>query len=139
LVRRDGMRLLRVVVCLVVPVLATGCAGITSLGPGGASPAAIYTDVTYPNAINPSMRYEVAFARADVELRGPVEATAQSFNVLGVVSWGDSGFGALMQSARARGADGVMNVTVDTQFKSILMLYTQVTTKLTGQAYAYKK
>ncbi|MFP4058535.1 MAG: TRL domain-containing protein [Candidatus Brocadiia bacterium] len=133
------MRRIGAIVLAVVPLLAGGCAQVVSLGPGGASPGLVITDTTYPNAVNPSMRYEIGFRPDDIELRGPVQATARSMNVLGIASWGDSGFGKLMDAARAQGADGVMNVTVDTQFKTVLFLYSEVVTKLTGQAYAYKK
>lgn len=133
------MKGLQAAVCLIVSMLVVGCAGVMSVGPGGASPGAIYTGTTYPNALNPSMEYQIAFDREDIELRGPVEAVGTSQNILGLFSSGDSGYGALMDAARARGADGVMNVTVDTQFETVLLVFTSVKTKLTGQAYSYKK
>lgn len=128
--------------CVVVAGVALGAGGcgVVSMGPGGVMPSLIYTGVTYPNALNPNMEYQIAFTRADIELKGPVEATSESAAVLGVVSWGDSGYGKLMEAARSKGADGVMNVTVDTEYKSVLgFVYSHAVTKLAGQAYSYKR
>jgi len=118
----------------------TGCAaGIRNMGPGGVAPAGWVTNVTYPNRLNPSMDYRIQLTAEDVEMLGRVSASAKSKNILGLVSSGDSGYGALLEQARLRyGADGVMNVTVDTRFFDVLGVYQEVETKLTGMAYRYK-
>lgn len=123
--------LITVAICL---ALSTGCARI---GPGGAAPGMIYSNVTYPNMVNPNMDYRITFDRDDIELLGPVHAEAESKWVFFLYSSGDSGYGALMDQARAMGADGVMNITVDTNFKWYALVYARVTMKLTGQAYRY--
>ena len=126
-------RLLCLAVCAVMATFSSGCAGVISLGPGGASPGFIYNEVTYPNALNPGMRYQIDFDRSDIRLGKMVEAEAKSYNLLGIVGWGDSGYGDLMDAARREGADGVMNVTIDTRYNNVLGVYACVTTKLTGQ------
>jgi hypothetical protein len=129
---------------LILPLLIMlglcGCvSGVASLGPGGATPGLIYSGVTYPNMINPGMEYRINFDRSDIELLGPVEATASSVNILYFFAYGDSGYAPLMDQARAKNADGVMNLTVDTRYKNIFFFFTRVTTKLTGQAYRYTR
>lgn len=114
-------------------------AGCARIGPGGAAPGFIYSNVTYPNLLNPNMEYRIVFDREDIELLGVVEATAPSRWVAFVFSSGDSGYGELMKKARAMGADGVMNVTIDTNFQWYFLLYAKVTTKLTGVAYRYRR
>ncbi len=115
------------------------CAGCASIGPGGAAPGFIFSDVTYPNILNPNMDYRITFERDDIELVGPVEAEAHSSWVLFLFSWGDSGYGSLMDNARSQGADGIMNLTVDTKFKWYMFAYAKITTRLTGMAYKYKR
>jgi hypothetical protein len=126
-----------VVMVLVAMVLGTGC--VTNMGPGGASPGLIHSSVTYPNMLNPSMQYRITFDREDIELLGYVEAEATSHWVFLVSSWGDSGYAALLEKARGLGGDGLMNVTIDTKFKSYFIFYASVTTKLTGIAYRYRR
>lgn len=116
-----------------------GCANISNLGPGGASPGIFYTNATYPNAFNPNMQYRINFDREDIELLDSVHETATSWSLLGVISWGDSGYGSVMDEARLLEADGVMNVTVDTQYMSVLGVFTAVTTKISGQAFRYRR
>ena len=119
--------------------MATGMVGCARFGPGGAAPGFIYSSVTYPNTLNPNMEYQIIFNYDDIEILGPVQATAASKWVAFVYSSGDSGYGSLMDQARAMGADGVMNVTIDTQFNWYGLVYAKVTTKLTGQAYRYRR
>ena len=118
---------------------STGCIGVTNLGPGGATPGAFYTNVAYPNQLNPNMDYQIQFDRDDIELLGPVSVDAESSTYVYVVSLGDSGYGRLMDQVRSKGGDGVMNVTIDTDYTSIFFFYANVKTHLTGQAYKYKR
>ncbi|MGF1572536.1 MAG: hypothetical protein ACFCU1_05635 [Sumerlaeia bacterium] len=117
-------------------LLQTGCA---SIGPGGAAPGFIYSDTTYPNDLNPNMQHQILFDRDDIELLGPVDASAKSTWIAFVYSGGDSGYAELMRQARAQGADGVMNVTVDTNFQWYFILFAKVTTKLSAQGYRYRR
>ncbi|MBN1515856.1 hypothetical protein JXA32_04760 [Candidatus Sumerlaeota bacterium] len=132
-------RFLQLLVLAAFIVNICGCANVMRIGPGGASPGLIFTETTYPNYLNPNMEYRINFDADDIELIGSVRSEAMSKNFLGLVSVGDSGYGELLQQARAMGADGVMNITVDTTFKNILFVYFQATTELTGQAYRYKR
>jgi len=83
------------------------------------------------------MSYRILFDRNDIELLGKVEATSSSSWYFFFVSTGDSGYARLMEEALATGGDGVMNVTVDTRYKSYFLFYAKVTTKLSGMAYRY--
>ena len=129
-------KLLRNLILITALGTLIGCA---SIGPGGAAPGFIFSDVTYPNTLNPNMDYRITFDRDDIELLGEVEAVATSKWIAFVFSKGDSGYGALMDRAQEMGADGVMNVTIDTNFKWYFIFYAKVTTKLTAQAYRYRR
>ncbi|GEM_PF-506384 len=118
-------------------LLAAGC--VSSIGPGGAAPGLFHSNVSYPNSLNPGMEYRIVFEREDIELIGPVEAQASSRWFFFVVSTGDSGYAQLMDQVRAKGGDGVMNVTIDTKYQSYLLFYAKVTTRLTGMAYRYRR
>ena len=123
---------------ILVSVGFMGC--VANMGPGGAYPGIFGGSVTYPNMMNPSMEHRVDFARSDLEILGHVSAQGTSYGVLGLVSWGDSGYGELLKQAREQGGEGVMNVVVDTGFTKFLFgAYYSVTTKLSGVAYKYKK
>jgi len=134
------MRIIMTLVLCVGALFLFGCAtGVTTMGPGGAMPALGVTNMTYPNHLNPNMDYEVTINGETIEFMDIVESEATSYNILGIVSMGDTGYSELLEKARYQGASGVMNVTVDTGYFSILGVYTEVTSKLTGQAYKYKK
>jgi len=123
---------------LTVAVAASsGC--VANIGPGGAAPGLIYSDVTYPNALNPNMSYRIEFDRDDIEILGPVESEASSRWYFFVVSSGNSGYADLMKAAREVGGDGVMNVTLDTQYSNWFLFYAKITVKLQGLAYRYKR
>ena len=57
--------------CWILPIaafallLTTSCARI---GPAGAAPALIYSNVTYPNILNPNMEYRIVFDREDIDI-----------------------------------------------------------------------
>lgn len=129
-------------VLVLLTLSSTGCA-IVRMGPGGVPPGSFFGNVTYPNELNPRMEHELRLTGEDINVIGPVDAEGTSHNVLGLASWGDSGFGVLLEEARERGGDGVMNVSVDTRFTRVGILfidfYTGVTTKLCGVAYKYKR
>ncbi len=113
----------------------SGC--VARIGPGAAAPGLFYSNVTYPNDLNPNMSYRINFERNDIEILGPVETLATSRWYFFMASAGDSGYAALLDEAREIGGDGVMNVTVDTSYKSIFLFYARVNMKLTGLAYRY--
>jgi hypothetical protein len=121
----------------VTAAASTGC--VSRYGPGGATPGLFYSNVAYPNAVNPNMDFRIVFDREDIEILGPVTAESSSKWWFFLVSHGDSGFGTLMDEVRAMGGDGVMNLTIDTQYKNVFLFYARVTTRLTGTAYRYKR
>lgn len=134
--REIFMRFILFAAACVLTLMSAGCARI---GPGGAAPGFIYSDVTYPNELNPNMSHRIVFDRDDIILMDPVSAETNSKWIAFVYSGGDSGYAELMSQARAMGADGVMNVTVDTNFKWYLIFYAQVTTRISGIAYRYRR
>ncbi len=121
----------------IVPLALTGC--VAQIGPGGAAPGLIVSNVTYPNELNPTMNHRIVFDRDDIEILQPVEAESVSKWYLFLWSTGDSGYANLMRQVKEIGGDGVMNVTVDTNYKSFLIFYAEVHTQLTGLAYRYKR
>lgn len=122
---------------LFISLLSAGC--VARIGPGGAAPGLILSDVTYPNYLNPNMGYRINFDREDIQILGEVQSEAVSRWYIFVASSGDSGYAELMKEARKIGGDGVMNVTVDTEYKSYFLFYARVRMKMTGVAYRYRR
>ncbi|MBX3728007.1 MAG: hypothetical protein KF858_02385 [Candidatus Sumerlaeia bacterium] len=122
---------------LLMALTLSGC--VSRLGPGGAQPGLFYSDVTYPNELQPRMSHQIRFDRSDIELLESVHAEARSRWYFFVVSTGDSGYGRLMDQVRAQGGDGVMNVTIDTEYRNYFLFYATVRTKLSGVAYRYRR
>ncbi|MBU0755497.1 MAG: hypothetical protein KJ645_10195 [Planctomycetes bacterium] len=118
--------------------------GVVAYGPGGAPEGELFGDVTYPNILNPSTNHEIRFTNEDVEVIGAVDTEASSFSVLlGLISWGDSGYGSLVEQAKEMGGDGVMNLSVDTRYSRFgitrfLTLFGRVQSELQGVVYRYK-
>ncbi|MBN2492352.1 MAG: hypothetical protein JXQ29_16005 [Planctomycetes bacterium] len=125
---------------LLSTLVLAGCVMmVPTFGPGGAMPGMIVNDINYPSALNPSMSHEINIARSDIELKGWVESTSESMSILGVFGKGDSGYGKLLETARAQGADGIMNITIDTKVQAYVFgAYQKITTHLSGVAYKYK-
>ncbi len=117
----------------------SGC-GLMSIGhPVGVTSGGLFGDVTYATQLNPSTKHELQLTRNDIELKGTVSGTGSTLSILGIINTGDSGYGELLEAARAKGADGVMNVMIDTKVTNILLfLLVRTTTTLTGMAYKYK-
>ena len=117
-----------------------GCQRVANMGPGGAPGSIFDTHVTYPNDLNANMDYRIVMGSEDIEFLAPISVETTSYNFLFLFSFGDSGYGKLVEMARRElGADGVMNTTVDTKYVGVLGLYRAVTTRLTGEAYCYKR
>ncbi|MCX7016933.1 MAG: hypothetical protein NTW86_30970 [Candidatus Sumerlaeota bacterium] len=137
----NRLSLLSLACALALSVL--GCVGgpkISYMGPGGAPGSIFDTHVTYPNDLNANMDYRIVLGSEDIEFLAPITVETTSYNFLFLFSFGDSGYGKLIEMARRElGADGVMNTTVDTKYVGVLGLYRAVTTRLTGEAYCYKR
>jgi len=117
-----------------------GCGGLQQLsGVYGSSGGAIFSNINYPSLLNPTMEHEITIERKDLEILGPVTSQACSYQVLGFFGTGNAGYEMLLQAARDKGADGVMNVAVDTKLDYYVFgAYSKVTTTLYGTAYKYK-
>lgn len=124
---------------LVSVVTLSGCIGATTFGPGGSLPGSLFNDINYPSALNPNTTHEINIERKDIDILGRVESMSESYTILGIIGQGDSGYGALLEQAKAKGADGVMNVHIDTQVQAYVFgAYLKITTTLTGTAYKYR-
>ena len=124
----------------------TGCAGFQTLDPGGVGNTApmgvklgtLVGDVTFPNYVGSEVRFNID--SDDFTILKTVTAEASSHNILGLVSSGDTGYGALWREALAIGADDVINIKVDTRCQRYVgFLYTATTVKLTGLAIKYNR
>jgi hypothetical protein len=134
------MRRVEMVVCILMVAavfLVSGCAGFSHYTtPGGASLGGIVGDVTYPNYVGHQVKFELT--GNDFTFLKTIEAEAMSHSILGLVSFGDSGYGQLWKQAAAAGADDIINIKVDTRLFQILGVYASSTTKVTGAAIKYK-
>lgn len=138
-------RLILVGICL-APLVAAGCGMVVPMGPGAVLPGVVFADVGYPNARDHGQLNQVKTVTAkDVEILGPAHAEKASTRVVYQfvdVSGGDSGYGELLKSMRgSMGADGFLNVTVDTKFRHIYLLLATIQmaeTRVTGLAYRLK-
>jgi len=111
---------------------------ISCLGIGGMG--AIYTDVTTPNALGHSTVYQIT-PDSDYESIAFVEGVARGQVILGIVALGNYGYGAAIEDAlsKAPGATRLIDITADTQIKSILGAYVEFITKVRGRAVRLKK
>jgi len=103
--------------------LLSGCAGMgigtASTPPSGVMPGGIFTEVNYPSYRESQTKF--SFKREDLEILGPVSATAESQNILGLVATGDNGYSKLLADAKAKypTCDAVINIQWDTQWNSV--------------------
>lgn len=126
--------------CIGILVLVTclGCAGPVSFGPSGTSGGLLFSNVTYP--ANNSSRTEYQVTHDDFEIVGPVRGEGKSFNILGLIAIGNSGYEPALKQARESGGDEIMNLRVDTAYTQILLgLFTEVKTVVTGTAVRWKR
>lgn len=121
-------------------LLGTGCAmAPPGMAPaGGVSPGCLFSDVTVPTWDYNS--YQLNYAPKDYEIVGKVIGSGHVTSILGIISTGDNGYGALLKRAKRLGADDVINVRVDCRTSSILgMMYTSTDLTLYGTAIRWKK
>jgi hypothetical protein len=131
-----------VIVVLMLVGLALGCGCMMQLGipNAGVTPGAIVANNTYPYSHEPFTK--VQYAGTDMDVLGPVASASSSSCVLGMVSRGDNGYGALLRAARAKyaDADAVINIQWDTHYQSYVFgVYTRVESQLNGMAIRYKR
>jgi hypothetical protein len=123
--------------CILVCAIAlVGCAGFGGpSGVTGAFPGTIYTQAIYPAYASWG---QVEYKR-DFDIVGEVNGDAESSSILGIICTGNSGYAKLYEAAKAKGADDVINVKIDTHYSNILGVYSKVITKLSGVAIKWKK
>lgn len=94
-----------------------------------AATACIYADVRAPLAYRSPTPSDVAAPL------GP-EATGEacSHQVLGMVAWGDGGYGAAVEDARAKsGATLLVDVQSDRTLFNVLSVYSEICTRVRGK------
>jgi len=96
----------------------------------------IYTGVTYPSVIDNGPGTQVPH-----RVLKKVHGTSEQTCILGMVAFGDGGVASASKDAlsEVQGGDDIIIRQVDTQVKSILMLFTQVTTHVRGDAIQYTR
>ena len=122
----------------VLSLVATGCARFSSSDVDGVSLGTLHGDVTYAALLGGHT--QVQLTSKDFEIVKTISSEAQSRNILGLFSTGDSGYAKLFEQARAAGADDVINIKVDVRKKAILMVFwTESTVTMTGTAIKWRK
>lgn len=122
--------------CAAIAVVMSGCTGLqTPVGYGMARPAGIYTNMTFPSALQ-----ENSMDAKDIEILQPANGESETVNVLGISASGDGGLNKAIENAlsNVKDADDMINMKVDTKVFSILGLFTTSTTKVKGLAVKYK-
>jgi uncharacterized protein YceK len=128
-------RLTLTIVVAASVALLQGCSSVmTPTGFSMPSGGFIYTGVTYPSVIDNGPGTQVPH-RVIKKVHGTSEQTC----ILGMVAFGDGGVASASKTAlsEVQGGDDIIVRQVDTEVKSILMLFTQVTTHVRGDAIQY--
>ncbi|HPN30832.1 MAG TPA: hypothetical protein PKY81_07730 [bacterium] len=134
------MRKALLLLCVLSLMLVAGCGRAMQMGNSGVIPASIMTDVTYPaEFLGGKVSYNME-TPTKYSIIGPVNASGESSNILGIVAQGDNGYKRLMDAANRVGADAVVNVVTDLHFNSYIFgAYTKVTTNLSGIAVKFDR
>jgi len=124
--------------CTVALLLLMGCAGGMYMAPpSGAMPGQFYSNVTYPAANTSQTQYQLR--SEDFEIVGPVRGEGASHSILGLISFGDSGYDEALKRAQSMGADDLANVRVDTRYFNFVYIYSRVDTMISGTGIKWKK
>lgn len=96
--------------------------------------------IIFSNQTHGGFMLRKAETLAGVEVLGEVKGESSCINIIGLVAVGDSGIQAAKENALAgRNADDIINVEVDTNYFTVLGVYSRTTTILRGIAVKYKK
>ena len=119
-------------------VLLTGCVGIPlSIPPSGMGWGGFYANVTYPSDNSSQTKYNIS--SEDFEIIGPVRGEGASHSILGLITFGDSGYAKALKNAEKSGADEIINLRVDTRYLNFLVIfYGRVDTIVTGTGIKWK-
>lgn len=119
-------------------VFLTGCMGMPmGYGPSGMAMGQVYTNVTYPS--DNTSRTEYQMRSEDFQIAGPVRGEGASHSILGLIAFGDSGYGEALKQAQGMGADDIINLRLDTRYLNFLYIYGRVDTIITGTGVKWKK
>jgi hypothetical protein len=129
------------VLSISILIMISGCAPATThMPPSGANPATLISNTNYPSMHNSITNYN--FDRDDIEILGPVTVSTASYNLLYLFSWGNNGYGALLDQAKEDypDADGLVNINYDTHYTKVLFfLFTRVKSTVTATAVRIKR
>jgi len=131
------MKRIIVAVSLFLAVMTiTSCAGVrTPVGYGSATGAFVFTHMTFPGGI-----HDTQLNSDDYKILGKAHGTGSTTNILAIAAFGNCGVDEAYRDAlKKSGGDDLINVKVDTEFTSILCLFSTVTTHVYGTAIKYKK
>jgi hypothetical protein len=100
----------------------------------------LYTDMTSPGVLASQSSYTIT-PESDFESLAFVEGKASGEIILGLIATGDFGYGAAIENAMKQcpNATRLIDITVDKKVKSILGVYTKITTTVRGRAIRLKK
>jgi hypothetical protein len=122
---------------LTLPLL-TGCSLVSINSPVGTSGGALFQSQNYGGK-DGSSKAEMHMESSDkYHIVGPVSTKGNASSILGLVGFGNTGYGLLVEKARDMGADDVINLYADTHHTSVLLgLYTSSTVTYYGTAIKY--
>jgi hypothetical protein len=120
---------------LIAVVFASGCSVIQPTGYTRVASGALYTNVKHPTALQDPVQ---PFKRP-YKVLGHVHGTSTQFNTLRVAAYGDGSIDTAIKNALANapGANDLIDIRVDTEIKSVLMVMIEVTTHVRGTAIQY--
>ena len=124
------------ILVIILALSSAACMGAFMGGHAGA----LYTDMTNPGALGHMTTYQIT-PESDYESIAFVEGVSKGTVILGLIATGNFGYGAAIEDALAKapGATRLIDITVDTQLKSILGVYAEYITKVTGRAVRLRK
>jgi hypothetical protein len=124
-----------IVLALAAMVFVTGCSVIQPTGYTRVASGALYTNVKHPTALQDPVQP----LKRPYKVLGNVHGSSTQYNTLRVAAYGDGSIDTAIKNALANapGANDLIDIKVDTEIKSVLMVVIEVTTHVRGTAIQY--
>jgi len=129
-----------------ITAFMVGCTSTSHIPRSGVAPGFVIANVNYPSYRETDTEFKIS--RNDIVILGPVKASGNSINVLGIVATGDNGYGNLTKAARSAypEADGVVDIQWDTSYENLCIpacyclipIYMTTKTAIEGNAFKFK-
>ncbi len=118
-------------------LFSLGCSAVNMPSSGGVVPGMLVNNSTVPAALTAN---DVYTANPDsFVVTGMVEGVSNSGNILGLFSFGDSGYRKAIDNAKTKAnADGLINCVCDIKTSSFLGIYASSKTVVRGLAIKRK-